>query len=658
MRGDRVAFRWATGSSGDWVGSVEKVGGERQGSMRKRRASLALLGVAIGLGTMLPVASRAETLEMSVAVAQALNNRPEVSQAIYATAAARERVGASLSDFLPTVNLRAANGREETDSPTTQATGVKSLWLNPRQRGITVSQNLFRGFGTTHQVSSSQANARSAAWKVLEVAETMAMRAVDSYVNVLKNRGQIRAAQESVHSHKALLELVQRRAESGAGTKADVNQSQARVKQAQAMLEQIKSTQDVAQATFEAVFGQPPGDLQEPGLPDGIVPKDRKEALKLALNIHPAIFSAQEAYFASKEQSLAQNSAFAPAVNLLLTANNDAHLAGSPGRSESMSAVVEMTVNAFSGYKDVHTKRESAYNMAQAQSLLDKALLDITENLANSYALLTAAKSRRDLFASQVKENEKVREAFFKQYGVGERTLLDLLDVENELFSARNSLVTEHYQELAARHRVLANMGQLLRTLSVGIPSTADPVTVEFSDSIRSLFTTSDLPETRWPAMEKWMEQRKIASVPPEKQESSPDSGRSEASGSQPASVEEVKPGDKNPSKPEETKGSVPPPVDASKDAPPGVASGGIPPVTSKETPPKESKGAAGKPSKKQGSAKDKKPAKPSPAKGSKKTLEGDMREVQTPSSAMNSSENLFLIVDNRMRPESESRVD
>ncbi|MBF0108869.1 MAG: TolC family outer membrane protein [Magnetococcales bacterium] len=487
----------------------KQVAEESEKSMKKKRSTLVFLGMAIGLGSMLTPAL-GHCLELSGAVAQALNNRPEVSQAIYATAAARERVGTSMSDFLPTISLRAANGREESDNPTTQATGVQSRWLNPKQRGVTLTQNLYRGFGTTHQVLSSQANARSASWKVLEVSESMAMRAVDSYMNVLKNRGQIQAAQESVASHKALLELVQRRAESGAGTKADVNQSQARVKQAEAVLAQIVSTQEVAHATFEAVFGfAPPDHLEEPSLPENLVPKDRKEAVKLALGIHPAIFAAQESYFSSKEQALSLNSSFSPAVNLLLAANNDAHLSGSPGRSESMSAVVEMTFNAFSGYRDLHAKREATFNMAQAQSLLDKALLDITENLANSYATLVAAKSRRELFSTQVKENEKVRSAFFKQYKIGQRTLLDLLDVENELFSARNNLVVEHYQELAARHKILANMGQLLRSLSIETPTSADPVTVDFFNSVQSLFYDTDKVIDHWPAMEQWIEKKR-----------------------------------------------------------------------------------------------------------------------------------------------------
>ncbi|MBF0144784.1 MAG: TolC family outer membrane protein [Magnetococcales bacterium] len=514
-----VDFQVNTDPSATPVQSKATIGGERETLMRKHRSTLIALGMAIGLGSMIS-AIPGHSLELSAAVAQALNNRPEVSQAIYATAAARERVGSSMADYLPSINLRAANGREESDNPTTQATGVQSLWLNPKQRGITVTQNLYRGFGTTHQVLSSQANARSAAWKVLEVSESMAMRAVDSYMNVLKNRGQTQAAKESVDSHKALLELVQRRAETGAGTKADVNQSQARVKQAEAVLAQIQSTEEVAAATFEAIFGYPPGDLEEPVLPEDLVPKERKEALKLALGIHPAIFAAQEAYFASKEQALSHNSPFAPAVNLLLNANNDAHLSGSPGRSESMSAVVEMTINAFSGYRDMHAKREATFNMAQSQSLLDKALLDITENLANSYAALNAAKSRRELFSTQVKENEKVRNAFFKQYRIGQRTLLDLLDVENELFSARNNLVVEHYQELAARHRVLSNMGQLLRTLSIEIPTSADPMTVDFFKSVQSLFHDSDKVIDHWPAMEHWLEQKRRAVDAPVPQKS------------------------------------------------------------------------------------------------------------------------------------------
>lgn len=68
---------------------------------------------------------------------------------------------------------------------------------------------------------------------------------------------------------------------------------------------------------------------------------------------------------------------------------------------------------------------------------------------------------------------QRVREAYQQQFGLGQRTLLDLLDSDNELFTANRRYVEVRYTEEFAMYRVFAAMGGLLQRQRVVVPAEA-----------------------------------------------------------------------------------------------------------------------------------------------------------------------------------------
>ena len=70
--------------------------------------------------------------------------------------------------------------------------------------------------------------------------------------------------------------------------------------------------------------------------------------------------------------------------------------------------------------------------------------------------------------------SEQVRRSYQQQFNIGQRTLLDLLDSETALFNARVSRATIDYALIFARYRVIAATGNLLRTVGITPPATAN----------------------------------------------------------------------------------------------------------------------------------------------------------------------------------------
>lgn len=70
-----------------------------------------------------------------------------------------------------------------------------------------------------------------------------------------------------------------------------------------------------------------------------------------------------------------------------------------------------------------------------------------------------------------MKHPAKTVKAYQEQFNIGKRTLLDLLDSENELFQSSRSLTSAVYQEVFARFRIVAATGELLDNLEIILPA-------------------------------------------------------------------------------------------------------------------------------------------------------------------------------------------
>ena len=95
----------------------------------------------------------------------------------------------------------------------------------------------------------------------------------------------------------------------------------------------------------------------------------------------------------------------------------------------------------------------------------------VEQNVRNSYAAFLTARERIPVLESHVDSSERALEAYLQQFILGRRTLLDVLNVENEAFGAKASLVSEEINELLSQYRIMTALGRLLETLGVAAGS-------------------------------------------------------------------------------------------------------------------------------------------------------------------------------------------
>lgn len=412
--------------------------------------------------------SHAQTLPQ--AMQQALEVHPEVQAGINGRLAADKQVRVAQGGYLPKVDVLAGYGREGTDSTSTRATnGDRWETLNRGESSVRLRQMVFDGFATSSEVGRQQATANARAYALLETSERTALQTAKVYIDVLTSREMVRLAEANLRSHERIYDQIQLRTSRGVGRQADMDQAEARLAGAKNNLLTEQTNLADAQTNYLSVVGQLPDELTLP-LSIDLLPASLEEARQQMVESNPALRSAESDIAAADKQYEAAKSRFYPRFDAELerAANNDVD--GINGHNNEWQAMVRMSFNLFDGGSDKADLESKAFMAGQALDIRNNALRQLNEELGLAWNAMQNAQSQVPIAQQYVDHSSKVRSAYQSQFSLGERTLLDLLDSENELFTAQRRLVEVKSVQLFTQYRIKATIGQLLKSQGVVAP--------------------------------------------------------------------------------------------------------------------------------------------------------------------------------------------
>jgi len=422
----------------------------------------------------------AQTLEQ--AVAKALDNNPDLRIALTKFKVAEERVNQASAGYFPTIDLTAGYGYEETNSPGTRrgiyaTTDEGKAGLKRGEFGLSLKQMLFDGFFTSSDSSRTEHEASAEQWTLFSTAEDLALEVAKVYNEVLKNKQVLSLSEKNLKSHQDIYEQIKERTESGLGSIADLSQVTGRLARANVNLISATNNHRDSVAKFVKLVNQQPEELIVP-VPDAdLIPTTQAAGLADALENHPVIRSSSNDIKAARYAKETFSSSNYPTISFEIDATANNNLSGEEGidrfnndvggHNNSASAMIRMKYNIYAGGKNSSQTRAAAYQISEAVELSRKAHRDITEgyNLAwNAFELLTM---QLQFIQQHVDSSKQTQSAYEQQFRLGQRSLLDLLDTENELFEARKDFLDASYQNIDAKYRLLNATGQLLDSLRV-----------------------------------------------------------------------------------------------------------------------------------------------------------------------------------------------
>lgn len=442
--------------------------------VRNERSQRMIIAAITALAGVFVVAAESPAQTLQETVEKAVRTNPTIGVVTSNRQAVDQELRQARGLYLPQIDIRGAVGPEWTDSPGTRARGLGTTQETRIERQIVLQQRLFDGFEAVSEVERQQARSKSAAERVRESSEFTGLDAVEAHINVLRQRRLVQIAEENVEAHRRLVNRVRQRVTGGAGTTADIAQAQARLDQASATLSDTRNGLRDAEALFIRVVGERPGQLAEAPYPRDALPANLDAAVSTLTATSPTVAIREADVVAGDAEVDVAESRFYPRLSLELSGRADRNIDGVEGSDNDAMALVVLRWNLYRGGIDVANRREALGRLAQAKNARLVAVRGSEEELRRSWAALESASERTESLRSAVERNVQVRDAYNQQFEIGQRSLLDLLDSENELFVSKGRLFTAEAQRVFAGYRVLAVQGKLGPALGVALPVEAD----------------------------------------------------------------------------------------------------------------------------------------------------------------------------------------
>ncbi|HYQ71111.1 MAG TPA: TolC family outer membrane protein [Gammaproteobacteria bacterium] len=413
--------------------------------------------------------------DLSDVVKETVKSNPDVLIAGSERDTVKEQMEQARAGFFPQADITVGTGWEYSDNPTTRGGGYGSRNMNRDEAEILVRQLIYDGNGTESEFERNRARVNSRAYDTFSTAEVTGLKAVEAYLNVLKSRKLVELATRNLENHQQTYDRILKRGESGVGSKADVQQALGRLALAKTNLMAEENKRQDAIAAYINVVGSTPMELEEPVPPEQLLPVSMDEAITTALDNHPRLKSAEADVDAAREQHEAAKSLFYPRVHLELSGSNNDNLDGISGTNKDAQAMIRGRYN-FTGGKDIARRQETVYQLDQAKEIRARTHRQIIESMRLSWHSYETAKSQLEYFKTHVDASKQALIAYRKQFIIGQRTLIDLLDQENEVFQANINYVNGLFTLAFSTYRILAGTGKLLWSLDVELPKQASTI--------------------------------------------------------------------------------------------------------------------------------------------------------------------------------------
>ena len=403
------------------------------------------------------------TFSVKDAARKAIMSNPEVEARWHAFLAAGEEQDVVRGGYRPRVDLSAGIGRERLEPP-----GAATQHYTRSGATLSLTQMLYDGLANQREVEKAGYARLVRYYEVLDISESTALESVRAYADVLRFRELMAQARDNYVQHKLLLDQVKQRAESGVGRRVDLELAGGRLALAESnLLTEAANLHDVS-ARYQRLVGELPPEKLSPLLLDmTAAPAGIAEAIKLAYSGNPAFNAATENIRAAQAELNGRDARFRPRLDFRAREDLGRNIDGVAGNRANQVVELLLNFNLYNGGSDAAARRQFAERLNLAKDLRDKACRDIRQALIIAHNDIARLNEQLDYLGQHQNAIAKARVAYRHQFEIGQRTLLDLLDIQNEYFQARRALISASHELGIAQARTLAGMGRLLVTLQI-----------------------------------------------------------------------------------------------------------------------------------------------------------------------------------------------
>ena len=414
--------------------------------------SALLLGGVSGLG--MPV--QAQTLQEALAAAY-LNN-PTLQASRASLRATDESLPQAKDGWRPSISLTGTQGRSNQTIRTagTSSNNDRGFWSTE----LSVTQNIYEGGGTEADINTAEANIMSARASLLSTEQSILLQAATAYLDVVRDQAVLELNIQNEARLEKQLEATRDRFEVGEVTRTDVAQAESRVSGARADRIDSQGTLETSKAVYEQIIGEKPQATSSPAI-ELSLPVSREEAIEMAQQKNPSVVAAQYDHKAAVSTIRGEYADLLPSLDIEGSVSKSRNTSSDDRTVKDATVTATLTVPLYQQGAAHSEVREAKQSAAQAAREIDEARRSAIESATSGWETLQSSLAQIAAFEDEVRATTIALEGVEQEAAVGSRTVLDVLDAEQELLDARVSLVRSKRDELVARFELMAATGSL-----------------------------------------------------------------------------------------------------------------------------------------------------------------------------------------------------
>jgi outer membrane protein, adhesin transport system len=403
---------------------------------------------------------------MSDAAQKAISNNPEVTARLNALRAAANEVGVANGGFLPQVNLSGDIGK---GSETIRGNDPERKTSSRQGLRLGVNQLLWDGLATKREVERLGHARLTRYFEFINTTEETALEAARAHIDVMRFRKLVELAEDNYVQHKYAFDQLSSKVKAGVGRGVDSEQANARLALADSNLTtEVANLHDVS-ARFMRVVGEAPSAQLTPAINtlDKGVKATNIDAVAQALTRNASISAAIENLRSVEQDAKQRDSAFQPTVEARASTAMGRNLDGVDNQRRDTLGQIVLNWNLYNGGSDQARVRQYADLVNQAADLRDKTCRDVRQTTAIAHNDIQKLKDQLSALERNTLAIEKARDAYRQQFEIGQRSLLDLLNAENELYTAKRAYANAEFDLMLAYARTHAATNRLVTTLGL-----------------------------------------------------------------------------------------------------------------------------------------------------------------------------------------------
>jgi adhesin transport system outer membrane protein len=441
-------------------------------SMKTLHLRISVLSCWLAAGLFASPLALGQVANLRDSVAKGLATNPEVTARLNAYKASVDAVAVGSGGWKPRVDLSANVGRDQTSlsnrSPESQS-------LNRNGIDLSLVQLLWDGSGTSSEVERLGHERLSRYFELVDASEQTALEVARAYYDVLRFRRLVQLAEDNYVQHKHGWLQVQSRVKAGVGRGVDLEQVDARLALAESNLATEQANLHDVTARYQRLVGEPaPPRLStleaETAVLKEAIPAKAADALQVAMLRSGGVSAAIEGMRAARAAVSSKESVYQPRVEARLRTGVGHNFYSVASQNSTSSAELVLNWNLYNGNADQARIRQQVGLLNQATDLRDKACRDVRQTTAIAFNDTRKLVEQLGYLERNEVAIAKARDAYRQQFDIGQRSLLDVLNAENELYTARRSNVNAQHDLGISYARTHAAMNQLLARFGFAKP--------------------------------------------------------------------------------------------------------------------------------------------------------------------------------------------